>query len=234
MAVLDYSKFEYLTFDCYGTLIDWESGIVAALRPLLKEHGVDLPDEDVLSLYAELESSIETEEFMPYKGVLREVVKKAGVKFGFIPDDKDVNLLVHSIGYWKPFDDTVPALRELSSRFKLAVISNIDDDLFRITQSKLGIEFDGLVTAEQVRAYKPDLAVFRTAIEKLGVAKESILHVAQSLYHDISPANELGIKTVWVNRRHGRDGYGATPMASADPDVEVPDLASLVRLILEN
>jgi 2-haloacid dehalogenase len=182
-------------------------------------------------LYAELESSIETEEFMPYKGVLREVVKKAGVKFGFIPDDKEVNLLVNSIGYWKPFDDTILALRALKERFRLAVISNIDDDLFEITQSKLGIEFDCLVTAQQVRAYKPDLSVFRFSIEKLGVKKEGILHIAQSLYHDISPANELGIKTVWVNRRHDKEGFGATPMASADPDVEVPDLASLVRLI---
>ncbi len=232
--MLNLNTFEYLTFDCYGTLIDWETGIVAALRPLLKGHGVDLPDEGILSLYADLESSIETEEFIPYKGVLREVVKKAGVKFGFIPDDKEVNLLVHSIGYWKPFDDTVPALRELKSRFRLAVISNIDDDLFEITQAKLGIEFDGLITAEQVRAYKPDLAVFRAAIERLGVAKESILHVAQSLYHDISPANELEIRTVWVNRRHGKDGYGATPMSFAEPDVEVPDLASLVRLFVEN
>lgn len=231
VIVIDLGNIEYLTFDCYGTLLDWESGIVAALKPLLKHYQVDLSDEDVLNLYADLESAVESDDFIPYKGVLREVVRNAGMKFGFVPDDKKINTLVNSIGFWKPFDDTVDSLKKLKEKYKLVVISNVDDDLFEITRSKLGVEFDDVITAEQVGAYKPDVKVFETAIDRLGVPKSNILHVAQSLYHDIATANKLGIGTVWVNRRHDKSGSGATPVASANPDFEVQDLKSLVELL---
>ena len=227
----DFRKIEYLTFDCYGTLIDWESGITAALRPLLQHNELDLSDEDVLNLYAELESSVESDEFIPYKGVPREVVKKVGIKYGFFPDDKEINSLINSIGFWKPFDDTIDSLQALGKKYRLVVVSNVDDDLFEITQSKLRVEFDDVITAEQIGAYKTEHRVFETVLARLAVPKTNILHVAQSLYHDIAPANSMGIGTVRVNRRHGKSGSGATPEASAIPDFEVPDLRSLVELL---
>jgi 2-haloacid dehalogenase len=135
--------------------------------------------------------------------------------------------LADSLGHWEPFPDTVEALRALKSRYKLAIISNVDDGLFALTACRLGVEFDWIITAEQVGTYKPSRRNFEVALERMGVPREKLLHAAESLFHDVVPAKELGLSTVWVHRRSGKEGFGATPPADAEPDFVVPDLETL-------
>ncbi len=128
-----------------------------------------------------------------------------------------------------PFPDSPEALKLLSRRFKLVILSNVDDDLFALSAKRLGVEFSDVITAQQVGSYKPDVRNFRLMLERTGNHPKRVLHVAQSLFHDIAPAKSLGLTTVWVNRRHDRPGFGATPPAEATPDLEVPDLITLAR-----
>jgi 2-haloacid dehalogenase len=228
MIALD--SYEILSFDCYGTLIDWEAGILSALAPLLSRHGRSVPDEILLKAFGELESAAEQAPYRSYSVVLREVVEGLGRRFGFAPNAAERASLAGSLAGWPPFPDTRDALRALKSKYRLAIISNIDDDLFAGTNRALGIEFDWVVTARQVGSYKPSLENFRQALARFGAPKDKVLHVAQSLFHDIAPARSLGLSTVWVNRRLGRSGTGATPAAMARPDLEVPDLKSLAEL----
>lgn len=222
---------ESLSFDCYGTLIDWEAGIVEALGRLLATHGVELGDEAVLALYAEVEPAQQTGEYRPYREILGSVVDAIAERLGFTPDPSERASLADSIAEWRPFPDTVEALRALGRRFELVIISNIDDDLFAHSAEHLGVPFDHVVTAQQSRAYKPSHASFHLAFERMGRGPYGVLHIAQSLYHDIAPANELGLRSVWVNRRAGRQGSGATAPSTAHADLEVHDLATLVQLM---
>jgi len=225
--MLDFDSFRVLTFDCYGTLIDWESGILAALRPVLRAHGVAPDGEEILELYARLESEAETGEYRTYRDVLRRVVDGVGKAWGFAPTPAERRSLEDALPVWEPFPDTVDALQRLHRRYALAIVSNTDDDLFAATAGRLGIRFDAVVTAQQAHAYKPALEIFQRALERIGQPASRILHVAQSLHHDIPPARQLGIATVHVDRRGGRTGGGATPPAAAAPDLAVPDLRTL-------
>ncbi len=228
---MNFEAFSCLTFDCYGTLIDWESGIATAMRPILGAHGVALEDEDVLELFGRVESTVQAEQYRPYRHILSDVVEGFGKALGFKPSGRERASLAVSIGEWAPFEDTVDALKLLKSRYRLAIISNIDDDLFAESARQLGVGFDEVVTAQQVGAYKPSLENFSVAFDRLGHGPEGVLHVAQSPYHDIAPARELGLACVWVNRRAHRGGTGATAPATAKPDLEVPDLKALVMLM---
>ncbi|MEK7071687.1 MAG: haloacid dehalogenase type II [Patescibacteria group bacterium] len=229
--MINFNKYEVLTFDCYGTLIDWENGILAALKPVLLDHNVRFNDNQILELYADLESKIEKNEFIKYKEVLRRIMKQLAEKLAFSLSPSQEDCLIESLKNWEPFPDTVDALKDLKKKFKLAIISNIDDDLFVFSNRHLKVKFDYIITAEQARSYKPSLNNFKIAISKIGIPSERILHVAQSIYHDIVPAKTLGISTVWVNRRKGKEGFGATPPADSQPDLEVPDLKKLVQII---
>jgi len=229
--MLDFDRFTYLTFDCYGTLIDWEQGILAALRPVLDRHGIVISDDAALALYGELESAAERGPYCPYRALLATVMDGFGERLGFAPSADERAALALSVGDWQPFPDTVAALQTLARRFRLAILSNIDDDLFAGSARRLEVAFAAVVTAEQVCSYKPDPRNFRALLARLDVAPDRVLHVAQSLFHDIAPANALGLTTVWVNRRHDRPGFGATPPATARPDLEVPDLQTLARLV---
>lgn len=164
---------------------------------------------------------------MRYEIVLRLVMTELSLRFGFDADRAELDCLSASIPSWRPFPDTVDALRRLETRYRLAVVSNVDDNLFEATAKRLGVSFDAVATAQQARAYKPSPRAFEHAIRKVGAPPERILHVAQSIYHDIVPARALGLATVWVNRRKGREGHGATAPAAGTPDLEVPDLRSL-------
>lgn len=233
--MLDLSVYEVLTFDCYGTLVDWESGIAKALGALLSHHGVELDRERLLELYAEFEPAAQAGDFKPYRKVLATVVDRFGERLGFEPTPSERASLAASLGDWPVFPDTRAALTKLAQYYRLAVLSNIDDDLFALTQARLGIRFDAVITAQQVGSYKPAPGHFHAAFEQLA-AREEILHVAQSLFHDVAVARELGISTVWVNRRRATPGSrgsdsGATPPSTARPDLEVPDLASLAALV---
>ena len=228
--MLDFDAFEILSFDCYGTLIDWESGILAALAPILSRHGRIVPAVELLETFARLESAAEAGPYRPYREVLREVVGGLGRQFAFAPDGGERDALAASIGSWPPFPDTRGALAALKTKYRLAIVSNIDDDLFAATAPSLGIDFDWVVTARQVGSYKPSPENFRAALARFDAPRGRVLHVAQSLFHDVEPARSLGLATVWVNRRRGQPGAGATPPAAVRPDLEVPDLATLARL----
>src|SRR5215213_5899106 len=150
---------------------------------------------------------------------------------GFEPSPSEVQALPDSVRYWLPFPDTVNALRALKGTYKLAIISNIDDGLFALTARYLEVEFDYIVTAEQAGTYKPSPNNFELALERIGAAPERILHVAESLFHDHAPAKKMGLDTAWIHRRAAKGGFGATPPAEAEPDLEVPDLDSLVNAL---
>ncbi len=227
--MLDLNGFDVLTFDCYGTLIDWESGLTEALRPVMASHGIHIPMEKALELYGELESEAERGEYREYKAVLRRVLEGLGSRLGFVATPMELERFSTSVKDWPAFPDSPRALQALKKKYKLAIISNIDDDLFAYSAQRLQVQFDWVITAQQAKSYKPSQNNFRVAFEGIGLPKDKILHVAQSLYHDIAPAKALGLSTVWVNRRHGKEGSGATPAAQAQPDLEVPDLQTLAE-----
>lgn len=231
-SMLDFRRFELLTFDCYGTMIDWETGIFTALRPILLAHKKELSDSVILETYSELEVNSEQGEFRPYRRVLASVVTGFGERLGFQPTQAEIDSLPNSLPQWQPFPDSVQALRQLKTRYKLAVISNVDDDLFAASAKKLEVAFDYAITAQQARCYKPNLGIFKLALEKTGTPPEKILHVGQSIYHDVLPAQSLGIATVWVNRPSPRPNAGAAKSASGTPDLEISDLKSLVEQAL--
>ncbi|HVP42681.1 MAG TPA: haloacid dehalogenase type II [Terriglobales bacterium] len=231
---MDLSRFKLLSFDCYGTLIDWEAGILGALRPLLKQPGKELSDSEVLALYAELEAQEEAGEYKPYRKVLGKVVQRLGRRLGFSPSAADVGSLAESVAGWLPFPDTVDALQRLKKRYRLVILSNIDDDLFAATARHLHVPFDFVITAQQCRSYKPSLNNFRTMLERAGVGADAILHCAESRFHDVAPARQLGIATVWVNRHANRPGASASGQGTARPDLEVPDLKRLADLAVPN
>ncbi|HYV73527.1 MAG TPA: haloacid dehalogenase type II [Candidatus Binatia bacterium] len=227
--MLDLSRFECLSFDCYGTLIDWESGILGYLRPLLKGKGLNVADDEILNLYSEFEPQRQRP-YQRYRNVLAAVVRDFGAHYAVAVTEQEANGLAESIRSWEPFADTVPALKKLKTRCKLAVLSNIDDDLFAFTAPKLGVELDTLVTAQQVESYKPSLSNFGTLLARLPISKERLLHVAESLYHDVVPAQSLGIATVWVNRRQGKQA-AATKLIRAKADLEVPTVGALAEVM---
>jgi 2-haloacid dehalogenase len=225
--VLDFSRFEILTFDCYGTLINWEEGILRCLHRILAAHGKDTDDATILQLYGDFEASAERGEYRRYHEVLQSVVRQFGERLGFAPTDLEVRSLPKSLQEWNPWPDTVTALRQLQRRFRLAIVSNVDDDLFAVTRPQLGVEFDQIVTAEQAGAYKPSLKIFELALSRVAVSAHRVLHVGQSLYHDVIPAQSLGLATVWVNRPSARSGVGAVKAVKGHPDLQVSSLAEL-------
>ena len=214
--MIDYGAFEVLSFDCYGTLIDWEKGIVGAIRALVGEAVAQLSDDELLGAFAAVEHRAEVP-YKRYREVLAVSLREIGDRLGFAVSDSQAAGLGASVGDWPPFPDSAAALRRLKSRFRLAVITNCDDDLFAASERRLEISFDFVITAQQVGSYKPDPANFRFALDRIGVSPERVLHVAQSLFHDHIPAKALGMTTVWIDRRAGTGG-GATPPAEATPD----------------
>ena len=229
--MLTFDECAVLTFDCYGTLIDWESGIWEALRPVFANHRIGMQIEEALELYGKLESEAERGAYQEYKTVLRMVLEGFGARCGFVPTPTELQRFSESVKNWPAFPDSAPALQALKRKYKLAIISNIDDDLFAFSAQRLEVPFDWVITAQQARSYKPSLSNFRIAMDRIGLPKSRILHVAQSLFHDVVPAKTLGLSTVWINRRHNKAGFGATPPAHAQPDLEVPDLRTLARTI---
>jgi 2-haloacid dehalogenase len=225
--MLNFNDFEVLTFDCYGTLIDWETGIWEALQPVLTNHRIAIARDKALELYGELESEAEGGEYQEYKAVLRMVLEGLGARLGFAPTPIELQLFSESVKDWPAFPDAAPALQALKKKYKLAIISNIDDDLFAFSARRLQVEFDWIITAQQAKSYKPSLNNFRLAFERIGLPQNKILHVAQSLFHDMVPAKALGLSTVWINRRYNKEGFGATPPAQAEPDLAVADLQTL-------
>jgi 2-haloacid dehalogenase len=230
MPDLDLASFEALTFDCYGTLIDWETGLLAALRPVLAAHGAEASDDELLEAFGRHEAALESGRYLSYRGVLAGVLRAVGDDLGFTPAGSELDAFSSSVGEWPPFADSPAALERLGRRFRLGVITNCDDDLFARSAERLGVKLDWVITAERARSYKPSHRNFELALETIGLPPERVLHVAQSLFHDHVPAKEVGLSTVWVDRRRGKPGAGATPPANATPDLTVPDMSSLAEL----
>jgi len=197
---VDADDFDILTFDCYGTLVDWATGIPATLQPILRAHDIRIEDDELFALYRHFERDAEAGDYVPYRQVLRRVVRRFGAHFNFTPTHAEIERFTGSVGRWPLFPDTNEALRVLAESFRLAVISNVDDDLFRDTARHLDVSFDDVITGEQTRAYKPDLVPFECAFSRLAASPNRILHGAQSVYHDVNPAGRLGLSCVWVRR----------------------------------
>jgi 2-haloacid dehalogenase len=207
------SNFTVLTFDCYGTLIDWESGIAAALQGLAR-HAGGRPRDELLESFARHEAAQEAETpKMLYSDLLAQVHRRLARDWGVIASEEEHRAFSRSIGEWPPFPDSPDALRYLKGFYKLVILSNVDRASFMASEKRLGISFDRVFTAEEIGSYKPDPRNFRHMLDALraeGHDGRKILHVAQSLYHDHMPANALGLASAWIDRRHG-EGWGATP-----------------------
>jgi 2-haloacid dehalogenase len=226
---LDFARFEALTFDCYGTLIDWESGLLDALRPMLVAHGASADPETLLESFARHETRLEAGTYRPYREILEASAEGICGELGITPTPDELHAFGSSVADWPAFPDSSDALVRLASRFRLAVITNCDDDLFAASNERLGVTFDAVVTAQQAGSYKPAERSFHLALERLALPVDRVLHCAQSLFHDHVPARRLGFRTVWVERRSGRGGSGATPPAEASPDLVVADMARLAQ-----
>jgi len=227
---LDADQYDALSFDCYGTLIDWAAGISRALQPILRNHDVEVADDELFRLYGQFEKDVESGEYVQYREVLRQTARRLGNHLGFTPTNAELERFSDSVGRWPLFNDTNEALGRLSEEVRLAVVSNVDNDLFHDTARHFTVEFDEVITSEQVGTYKPDLSPFETAFTRLGVPPNRLLHVAQSVYHDVNPAGRMGISCVWVQR------YGTRfdpPTPQTDPVLTVPDLATLADALLD-
>jgi 2-haloacid dehalogenase len=222
------SGITHLTFDCYGTLIDWERGILQTLGPLFARAQALVTPQAILRSFVKYEAKVEAQHWKPYHEVLQAVLRGMAADFKLTLDDSEANLLSESLAQWPPFPDTVDALKRLTTKFRLVILSNTDDALFAETQKRLVVPFALVITAEQVKSYKPGKAHFQEALRRLGVPVSQILHVAQSLYHDHAPAKALGFRTAWINRPSLLAGTGLAPQAEVKPDLVFPDLDTLV------
>ena len=235
--MLDFRRYAALTFDCYGTLIDWESGMLPILERWAERSSVDLRGDALLEVFATAEARAETEHpSMLYPDILRDVMKRLAKHFGAAHDESAANQFAQSIGEWPAFSDSGDALRSLKRHYKLAILSNVDRASFARSNQRLGVDFDVIVTAQDVGSYKPNLRNFETVLGwlgALGVGKDSVLHVAQSPYHDHVPAKKLGVASVWINRRQAKPSHGATlpPKAPVIPDAEYPSMQAFAEAV---
>lgn len=217
------SDFKVLTFDCYGTLIDWESGMVAALKPLTDRVSRPLTRNDILEAHARHESS--QQRYTPtriYRDLLPVVYKRLADEWGVTVAWEECLAYGRSVADWPAFPDTADALRYLKQHFKLVILSNVDNQNFAGSNKRLGVDFDAIYTAEDIGSYKPDPRNFDYMLEHLaglGVSKRDILHTAESLFHDHTPANVAGLASAWIYRRHADQGFGATMNPGAMPRV---------------
>ncbi len=229
MNLTDYST---LSFDCYGTLIDWEKGILAVLRPWAAHHGVEATADDLLEAFGRHETHAQqANPTMLYPDILRQVQRAVAADFGVPASDADADRLGTSVGDWPAFADSAEALAYLKLHYKLVILSNVNNASFAISNQKLGVEFDAIFTAEDIGSYKPDLRNFHYLLERLatrGIEKSDILHTAQSLYHDTPPAQQLGLATNWIDRRHDKPGLGVTPASDVTPDFTHNSMAHFV------
>ena len=212
---MNLTDFDALSFDCYGTLIDWEAGLTAVLRPWAEDHGLAMTNEELLIAYADHEASAEVQHPSDrYPDILARAMRALGEQLGVPVSDGAAETLATSVPEWPAFPDSADALARLASRYRLIILSNIDRQSFAKSNERLGVSFTSIITAEDVGAYKPsprNFAALDAERQRLGVGAGKLLHVAQSLFHDHVPAQAAGLATVWINRRHGVPGWGATP-----------------------
>jgi 2-haloalkanoic acid dehalogenase type II len=235
------TEFTVLTFDCYGTLIDWETGIWDALQPLLMENGRDdVTREQALEAFGAEEVDQESRTpSMPYPGVLASVHRALAKRFGLLTRDELDSAFAASLPHWPAFSDTAAALRALKHRYRLVILSNVHREGFALSNRKLGVGFDAVYTADEIGSYKPSPRNFEFMLERLerdhGIAPSQILHTAQSLFHDHVPARVFGLANCWIDRQGlSRGGeWGATAKLRERPDVDFlyPTLGALAQAV---
>jgi len=215
-------RFDIVTFDCYGTLADWETGISESLTAEASRHGVNLDRETILEAHARIEPRVQVGPFRSYREVLIETAVGIAQESGWNLVPTEAEFLPESLKNWRVFDDTNAALERLVDRgYALGILSNVDDQLLAGTLRQFSVKFELIVTAEQVRSYKPADSHFVEARRQIGDRRW--LHAAQSWFHDVEPACALGIPAAWVNRKHeGAPG-------DATPELQVPDMAGLAE-----
>ena len=231
------TDFEALSFDCYGTLIDWEAGLSAVLTPWARARGLEVTEEQLLTEYSAAEAAAEAEHPADlYPDVLARSMRTTGRTLGAEVTGQDAARLAGSVPDWPAFADSRDALTALGKRFKLIIVSNVDRASFAASKARLGVEFTSVITAQDVGSYKPSPRNFEALASeaaRLGIRPGGLLHVAQSLFHDHVPAKRAGLPTVWINRRHARPGWGATPAppAPVTPDWEFPSMAAFAAAV---
>jgi 2-haloalkanoic acid dehalogenase type II len=228
---------EALSFDCYGTLIDWEAGIAAVLGPWAQSRDVEMSDEALLTAYSGHEARAEAEHPVePYPEILGRSLRDLGRELGAEVSNDDAQRLARSVPDWPPFADSRAALAALAGRYQLIILSNVDRYSFAASNRRLGVTFSSILTAQDIGSYKPSPRNFEALLAeagRLGIREGRLLHVAQSLFHDHLPAKKAGLPTAWINRRHDRPGWGATPPPAADvtPDWEFPSMAAFAAAV---
>ncbi|MER8807069.1 haloacid dehalogenase type II [Mesorhizobium australicum] len=218
------TDFKALTFDCYGTLIDWESGMIDALKPLTGRVGSGLSRDEILQAHARHESS--QQNWTPqkrYSDLLAVVYKRLAEEWGVVTTPEECIAYGQSVKDWPAFADTAAALQYLKQHYKLVILSNVDNTSFSFSNRKLGVDFDAIYTAEDIGSYKPSPRNFDYMLEKLatlGIGDRQVLHTAESLFHDHAVTNRLGLKSCWIHRRHADQGFGATMHPGEMPKVD--------------
>lgn len=230
---MDLSKYKVLSFDCYGTLIDWDAGLAGHLKRIAP----DINEDELLQRYSEIEARMEQEHpNMLYSNIVTLVAKQLAESLDREISDALAADIGGSVGEWPPFPDSVEALVQLREHCDLVVLSNVDRKSFSGSSALLGDPFHAVITAEDVGSYKPAAANFEALlalIDEMGIDRSQHLHVAQSLFHDHAPAKAMGIDTVWINRRTGKDTEGASgPKLDVTPDAEYPDMASFAAALV--
>jgi putative hydrolase of the HAD superfamily len=236
---LDLTRFKALSFDCYGTLIDWETGIAAVVRPWAREQGLDVSDEELLLAYGPHEAAVQSEQPAAlYPEVLAAAFRRTGEQLGAPVSDAWARRLGDSVPEWPAFPDSAGALARLARHYKLIILSNVHRAGFAGSNRQLQGDFAAIITAEDVGAYKPAENHFRAlddTLPRLGLERSELLHVAQSLFHDHVPAKREGLPSVWINRRHDRPGWGATPEPAEawSYDLEFPSMGAFADAVDE-
>ncbi|GAA3588067.1 haloacid dehalogenase type II [Nonomuraea rosea] len=234
---MNFGDFDALSFDCYGTLIDWESGIAAVLREWAGAHGLRMTGEQLLAAYSAHEAQAEADHPGDlYPRILARAMRGLGAQLGVPVGDDEAERLAVSVPDWPAFPDSAEALERLARRYRLIILSNVDRASFAGSNKRLGVTFTSILTAEDIGSYKPSPRNFAALLHeagRLGVAEGRLLHVAQSLFHDHVPAKAAGLPTVWINRRHDNPGGGATPAPSADvtPDRTYPSMRAFADAV---
>jgi 2-haloacid dehalogenase len=237
------TDFKVLTFDCYGTLIDWESGMIEALKPLTQRVNRPLSRNDILEAHGKHEATQERQTpTMRYSNMLAVVYKRLSEEWGAKAAWEECKAYGQSIKNWPAFADSPAALQYLKHHYKLVILSNVDNKSFGHSNEKLGVDFDAIYTAEDIGSYKPDRRNFTYMIDHLadlGLGRGDILHTAESLFHDHAAANELGLASCWIYRRHAQEGYGATRNPGTMPKIDfrfnsLADLAAAHRTELSS
>jgi 2-haloalkanoic acid dehalogenase type II len=231
------TDFEALSFDCYGTLIDWEAGIAAVLGQWARSRRLSLDSEALLAAFSQHEAAAEAGHPKDlYPAILARSMRDLGGELGAEVSEQDARALARSVPGWPAFPDSRDALRALGQQYKLIILSNVDRESFAGSNRRLGVAFTSILTAQDIGSYKPSPRNFEALAaeaSRLGIPPGRLLHVAQSLFHDHVPAKNAGLPTAWINRRHDRPGWGATPAPPADviPDWEFPSMAGFADAV---